>query len=65
MLILHGTEDKYVAFEQAEWMRDGLRAAKVEVEVLKLEGAGHGFKGDDAKRADEAMFTFFDKHLRK
>lgn len=63
-LILHGTEDKYVAFEQAQWMYDRLRGAHVHAELLKLEGAGHGFKGEDAVRADEAMFKFFDAHLR-
>ena len=62
-LVIHGTEDKYVAFEQAGWLVDRLKAAEVEVELLALEGAGHGFKGEDAKRAQEAMFYFFDKHL--
>jgi dipeptidyl aminopeptidase/acylaminoacyl peptidase len=37
----------------------------VEAELLTLEGAGHGFSGEDARRADEAMFLFFDKHLKK
>lgn len=63
-LVIHGTEDKYVAYEQAEWIVDRLRNADVDVELLTLEGAGHGFKGDDAKRAQEAMFAFFDKHLK-
>jgi acetyl esterase/lipase len=63
-LLIHGTEDKYVAFEQAQWMYDRLKAADVEVELLKLEGAGHGFKGADAEKAEGAMFAFFDKHLK-
>ena len=63
-LILHGTEDKYVAYEQGLWMRDRLRACGVEVELLTLEGAGHGFKGADAERADEALMAFFEKHLK-
>lgn len=64
-LIIHGTEDKYVAYEQAQWMHDRLKAATVEVELLTLQGAGHGFKGEDAKQADEALFKFFDDHLKK
>ncbi len=64
-LCIHGTEDKYVAFEQAEWMVDKLKAASVEAELLKLEGAGHGFKGKDAETAEKAMIAFFDKHLKK
>jgi acetyl esterase/lipase len=65
MLLLHGTEDKYVNYEQAILMRDRLKAAQVDVELLTLEGAGHGFKGEDQKRAYSAMFDFFDKHLKK
>lgn len=64
-LCIHGTEDKYVAFEQAEWIVDKLKAANVEAELLKLEGAGHGFKGKDAETAEKAMIAFFKKHLKK
>jgi dipeptidyl aminopeptidase/acylaminoacyl peptidase len=63
-LLIHGTQDKYVAYEQAVWMRDRLQAADVEVELLTLEGAGHGFQSADAERAETAMFRFFDAHLR-
>lgn len=63
-LCIHGTEDKYVAHEQAVWLIDRLKAADVPAELLTLEGAGHGFKGDDAKKAEAAMFSFFDKQLK-
>ena len=63
-LFIHGTEDKYVAFEQAQWIYDRMKAAEVEVELLKLEGAGHGFKGADAEKAEAAMLAFFKKHLQ-
>ena len=63
-LLVHGTEDKYVAYEQALWMRDRLVACGVEVELLTLEGAGHGFKGPDAEKADKALLTFFETHLK-
>ncbi len=64
-LCIHGTEDKYVHVEQAEMLVDKLKAAGVEAELLKLEGAGHGFKGKDAETAEKAMIAFFDKHLKK
>jgi acetyl esterase/lipase len=64
-LILHGTDDKYVAYEQGAWMRDRLKDAGVHVEMLTLEGAGHGFKGADAEKAEAAMFAFFDEQLKK
>jgi len=63
-LILQGTEDKYVNHEQAVWMRDRLKAAEVEVELISLEGAGHGFKGADADKAWKAALDFFDRHLK-
>ncbi|GEM_PF-198707 len=63
-LLLHGTEDKYVAYEQAVWMRDRLKECGVHVEMLTLEGAGHGFKGADAEKAEAAMFAFLDRQLK-
>ncbi len=63
-LLLQGTEDKYVNHEQAVWMRDRLKAAEVEVELISLEGAGHGFKGADAEKAWKAALDFFDRHLK-
>jgi hypothetical protein len=32
--------------------------------LFTLEGAGHGFKGADAQKADQAMLAFFAKHLK-
>src|SRR5436190_22201306 len=64
-LCIHGTEDKYVAHEQAVWLIDKLKAADVEAELLTLPGAGHGFKGQDAETAEKAMLAFFAKHLKK
>jgi acetyl esterase/lipase len=63
-LICHGTEDKYVNYEQAGWMVDRLKSCGVEVELLTLQGAGHGFKGADADKAQEALLDFFNKHLK-
>jgi acetyl esterase/lipase len=64
MLLIHGTKDPIVSYQQAIWMRDRLKAAEVEVELLPIEGGGHGFGGDDLQRAHKAMFAFFDKHLK-
>lgn len=64
-LCIHGTEDKYVAHEQAVWLIDRLKACGVEAELLTLQGAGHGFKGKDADAAEKALLAFFAKHLKK
>jgi acetyl esterase/lipase len=63
-LIIHGTEDKYVAYEQATWLIERLKSVDVDSELLTLQGAGHGFKGADAEQASQAMFAYFDKHLK-
>ncbi len=64
-LCIHGTDDKYVAHEQAVWMVDKLKAAGVSAELLTLEGAGHGFKGKDAETSDKALLAYFDRQLKK
>ena len=64
-LCIHGTEDKYVAHEQAVWLVDKLKASTVDAELLTLEGAGHGFKGADAQKAENALLEYFDKKLKK
>ena len=64
-LCIHGTEDKYVAYEQATWIVDKLKSTGVEAELLTLKGAGHGFKGPDAETAEQALFAFFDRHFKK
>jgi acetyl esterase/lipase len=64
-LCIHGTEDRYVAHEQAVWLVDRLKAAGVEAELLTLKGAGHGFRGKQAEAAERAMLAFFARHLNK
>jgi len=70
-LCIHGTDDKYVADEQAHWMVDKLKASAVEAELMLIPGAGHGFRFDDKEKtreanekADKALLEFFDKHLK-
>ncbi|WP_395093813.1 alpha/beta hydrolase fold domain-containing protein [Armatimonas sp.] len=64
-LCVHGTKDNYVAYEQSIWMVDRLLAAGVDAELVTLQGAGHGFGGEQAKQADSALFAFFDKYLKR
>ncbi|MFO1447799.1 MAG: alpha/beta hydrolase [Opitutaceae bacterium] len=63
-LVIQGTRDDRVGYEQAVWLVDRLHAAQVEVELMTIPGAGHGFSGDDAKRVQAATFAFFDRHLK-
>jgi acetyl esterase/lipase len=63
-LTLHGTKDTYVAYEHATWITARLQAAEVEAELETIAGAGHGFKGVDAERAETRLFEFFDRQLK-
>jgi acetyl esterase/lipase len=63
-LDVQGTKDDHVAYEQATFMVDRLKACGVECELLTMEGAGHGFKGADADKAQQALLDFFAKHLK-
>ena len=63
-LVVHGTKDNYVAYEQGVWLVERLLQAGVEAELLTLQGAGHGFRGEDAQRAEQAMLAFFDRSLK-
>lgn len=63
-LCLHGTADEYVAYEQAVWIVDKLKAATVEAELVGFEGAGHGLKGVPPEKTEGLMIAFFDKHLK-
>lgn len=63
-ICLHGTKDNYVAFEQATWFVDKMRAAGVRCELFTVENGGHGFGAEDTIRADEAMFAFFETEVK-
>jgi len=63
-LAIHGTADTYVAYEQSLWIVERLIAAGVPAELETISGAGHGFKGADAQRADERAFAWFEKYLK-
>jgi len=50
VLLVHGTADNVVPFRQAELLLQALRQAGVPVELIRLEGAGHGLNLDREAR---------------
>jgi acetyl esterase/lipase len=64
VLSVHGTEDKFVAYEHAVWITSRLITAGALAELETIPGAGHGFKGPDAERAEARLMGFFDQHLK-
>jgi len=65
VLAIHGTEDKYVAYEHSVWLVERLLAAGVPAELETLPGAPHGFKGADAEKAEARALSFLDKRLKR
>lgn len=63
VLLIQGTRDHRVPYEQAVWLAARLHEVGAEPELLLLEGAGHGFTGEDDRRARAATLAFLSKHL--
>ncbi len=61
-LIVHGTDDLTVPFNQSERLEAGLRAAGVDATLIRIEGGGHG--GFRTPALLPRVRRFFDKHLR-
>ena len=58
--------DGWTAFQAAGVLISLIMTAAIPAVAgpVVLKGAGHGFKGADVERAEQAIFTFFDTHLK-
>jgi dipeptidyl aminopeptidase/acylaminoacyl peptidase len=63
MLLVHGDKDDLVKLDNSERILAELKKQKVPCDLVVIEGAGHGFAGDQGKRASQALIVWFDKHL--
>jgi acetyl esterase/lipase len=66
-LLIHGTEDTDVPYEQSLAMAKELTRHGVANELVTVKGAGHGLAGGDAKRVNEAhgqVHRFIRAHLK-
>lgn len=63
VLLIHGTADELVPHSHSERMHAALEQAGVTSELILLEGAPHGFRGDDAVRASAALADWFERTL--
>ena len=64
VLTLHGDEDRAVPPDQATRMDEAMKAAGASHTLIMLQGEGHGFGGEARQRATDAMWAFFDEHLK-
>ena len=66
-LLIHGTEDTDVPYEQSAAMSKELSRHKVPHELITVKGAGHGLAGGDKKlvgEAHERAAAFIRRHLK-
>ena len=63
ILIMHGSRDMTVNFQQSVHLYNALRDLGKECEFIKLEGADHGWRGFACDEALDAVENFLKKHL--
>jgi acetyl esterase/lipase len=59
-LVVHGTNDATVPFDQAVRFHDALKKGEVDSTFVRIEGGGHGIGGAEVESRVKA---FFEKHL--
>jgi acetyl esterase/lipase len=64
VLTLHGDQDALVPVEQARVLDEKMKAAGASHTLIVFTGQGHGFAGDDGKKAADATWEFFERHLK-
>ncbi len=64
VLTLHGDQDALVPVEQAKLLDEKMKAAGASHALMIFQGQGHGFGGEHDKKAWEATWEFFDRHLK-
>ncbi len=62
-LLLAGAKDDLVPVQHSRNIQAAFENAKVVSRLVEYENAGHGFQGEDAKQATEAMVAWFESHL--
>lgn len=64
-LLIHGDQDTLVPLVHSEKLQEKLTASGVANQLIVIKEAGHGFAGEDKKRAESALVDWFNQHLRK
>jgi len=67
-VLIHGTSDTDVPYEQSVLMAEQLKQHKVPHELISIPNGEHGLRGGDPKLIDAAYakaFAFVDEHLKK
>ncbi|MCG8415117.1 MAG: S9 family peptidase, partial [Pseudomonadales bacterium] len=62
-LLIHGDADELVPIANSEEMQAEFRKQNVVSEFITIPGAGHGFRGEDARHASRARREWFVEYL--
>jgi acetyl esterase/lipase len=62
-LLVHGDKDDLVKLDNSQRIFAAFQKEKVPSELIVIQGAEHGFNGEDGQRASKALVDWFDKHL--
>ena len=63
-LIIHGDQDPIVLLSQGQLMYDALLEAGATSELIVVEGAGHGFEGEDIDLGLAQSLAWFQRYLQ-
>ncbi|HXD30571.1 MAG TPA: alpha/beta hydrolase [Pyrinomonadaceae bacterium] len=64
-LLIHGDKDDLVPIQNSQIIFDALKKGNVKTDFITIPGAGHGFRGEDLKRANAATIAWFEQTLLK
>ena len=64
-LLIHGDKDDLVPISHSQSIYEAFQKAHVKAQFITIPGGGHGFRGDDAKRANAALVAWFEETLLK
>jgi acetyl esterase/lipase len=64
-LLIHGDKDDLVPINNSKIIFEAFQKVNVKTDFITIPGAGHGFRGDDAKKATAAMVSWFEQTLLK
>ena len=64
-LLIHGDKDNLVPVNNSKIIHEAFQKNNVKTQLIIIEGAEHGFRGEDAKRASAAMVAWFEQTLLK
>ena len=64
-LLIHGDKDGLVNISNSQIIFDAFKKNNVKTDFITIPGAGHGFRGEDAKRAMAATVSWFEQTLVK